>query len=156
MELLGNDDCSDSSDDVGSPLDSSQISTSTTSKKRLYSDVWNYFTVYNNKGTCKCGSVFTYKEDGTTGTSSLNRHLRTCTVKNANTKQACIVYDSYANSLINASIQFNQVRSMKSLVELIVGHEMPFCFVESSGLDVFLKGLNPSFKLCSRQQCRGV
>ena len=46
----------------------------------------------------------TYKEDGTTGTSSLNRHLRTCTVKNANTKQACIVYDSYSNSLINASI----------------------------------------------------
>ena len=84
----------------------------------------------------------TYKEDGRTGTSSLNRHLRTCTVKNANTKQACIVYDSYSNSLINASIQFNQVRSMKSLVELIVGHEMPFCFVESSGLDVFLKGLN--------------
>jgi hypothetical protein len=40
---------------------------------------------------------------------------------------------------------------MKSLVELIVGQEMPFSFVEYSGLNVFLKGLNPLFKLCSRQ-----
>ena len=54
-------------------------------------------------------------------------------MKNDNTKQACIVYDSYSNSLLNASLEFNQVRSMKSLVELIVGPEMPFSFVEYSG-----------------------
>jgi len=53
---------------------------------------------------------FFYSEDSTTGSSSLNRHLRTCTVKNDNTKQACIVYDSYSNSLLNASLEFNQVR----------------------------------------------
>ena len=122
---------------VVSLLELSQISNSITSRKRLYSDVWNYFTVHNNKVTCKCGSVFKYKEDGTTRTSSLNRHLRTCTLKNNNSKQGCIVYDSYSNSLMNASLEFNQVRSMKFLVELIVGHEMPFRFVESSGLNVF-------------------
>ena len=88
---------------------------------------------------------------GTSGSSSLNRHLRTCTVKNANTNQACIVHDSYSNSLLNASLEFNQVRSMKCLVELILWQEMPFCFVEYSGLNVFLKGLNPLFKLCSRR-----
>jgi len=54
-------------------------------------------------------------------------------VKNDNTKQACIVYDSYSKSLLNASLEFNQVRSMKSLVELIVGQEMPFSFIEYSG-----------------------
>ncbi len=97
------------------------------------------------QATCRCGSVFTYKEDGTTGSSRLNRHLRSCTVKNANTNQACIVYDSYSNSLLNASLDFNQVRSMKCLVELIVGQEMPFGFVEYSRLNVFLKGLNPLF-----------
>ena len=137
MELYGNSDYGSESSvsevDIVYPLESSQISNSTTSRKRLYSDVWNYFTVHNNKATCRCGSVFTYKEDGTTGSSSLNRHLRTCTVKNDNTKQACIVYDSYSNSLLNASLEFNQVRSMKSLVELIVGQEMPFSFVEYSG-----------------------
>ena len=78
-------DCSASEDDVVSPLVFSQISNSTTSRKRFFSDVWNYFTVHNNKATCRCGSVFTYEEDGTTGSFSLNRHLRTCTVKNANT-----------------------------------------------------------------------
>ena len=124
MELYGNSDCSSdcsaSEGDVVSPLDSSQISNSTTSRKRLFSDVWNYFTVHNNKATCRCGSVFTYKEDGTSGSSSLNRHLRTCTVKNANTNQACIVYDSYSNSLLNASLEFNQVRSMKCQVRSII------------------------------------
>jgi len=40
---------------------------------------------------------------------------------------------------------------MKSLVDLIVGQEMPLSFVEYSGLNVFLKGLNPLFKLCSRR-----
>jgi len=89
MELYGNSDYGSESSvsevDIVSPLESSQISNSTTSRKRLYSDVWNYFTVHNNKATCRCGSVFTYKEDGTTGSSSLNRHLRTCTVKNDNT-----------------------------------------------------------------------
>jgi len=48
MELYGNSDCSSdcraSEGDVVSPLDSSQISNSTTSRKRLFSDVWNYFT----------------------------------------------------------------------------------------------------------------
>ena len=77
MELYGNSDCSSdcsaSEGDVVSPLNSSQISNSTISRKRLFSDVWNYFTVHNNKATCRCGSVFTYKEDGTTGSSSLNR-----------------------------------------------------------------------------------
>jgi hypothetical protein len=37
--------------DVVSPLASSQISNSTTSRKRLFSDVQNYFTVNNNKAT---------------------------------------------------------------------------------------------------------
>jgi hypothetical protein len=45
-------------------------------------------------------------------------------------------------------LEFNQIRSMKCLVELIVGQELPFCFVEYSGLNLFLKGLNPLFKLC--------
>jgi hypothetical protein len=63
MELYGNSDCSSdcsaSESDVVSPLDSSQISNSTTSRESLFSDVWNYFTVHNNKATCRCGSVFT-------------------------------------------------------------------------------------------------
>ena len=116
MELYGNSDYGSESSvsevDIVSPLESSQISNSTTSRKRLYSDVWNYFTVHNHNVTCRCGSGFTYKEDGATDSSFLNRHLRTCIVKNDN-KQACILYDSYSNSY--------QVRSMKSLVELIVG-----------------------------------
>ena len=73
------------------------------------------------------------QEDGTTGTFSLNRHLRKCTLKNDNTKTRY----SYSNSLLNATLEFNQVRSMKSLVEHIVGQEMPFSFVEYSGLKVF-------------------
>ena len=63
-------------------------------------------------------------------------------MKNDN-KQACILYDSYSNSY--------QVRSMKSLVELIVGQEIPFCFVDYSRLNIFLKELNPLFELCPRQ-----
>ena len=69
------------------------------------------------------------QEDGTTGTFSLNRHLRKCTLKNDNTKTRY----SYSNSLL----EFNQVKSMKFLVEHIVGQEMPFSFVEYSGLKVF-------------------
>jgi len=61
MELYGNSDYGSESSvsevDIVSPLESSQISNSTTSRKRLYSDVWNYFTVHNNKATCRCGSL---------------------------------------------------------------------------------------------------
>jgi hypothetical protein len=100
-----------SEDDVVSPLVSSQISNSTTSRKRFFL-MFGIISLFIHEDRligivyytslisisilhCRCGSVFTYKEDGTTGSSSLNRHLRTCTVKNANTNQACIVYDSY-------------------------------------------------------------
>jgi len=58
-----------------------------------------------------------------------------------------MVYDSYSNSFMTTSTDFNQVSSTKALVELIVAKDLPFMFVEYSGLNVFLKGLNPDFKL---------
>ena len=36
---------------------------------------------------------------------------------------------------------FDQIRSSKALVELIVGNDLPFAFAEYSGLNVFVKGL---------------
>jgi hypothetical protein len=56
--------------------------------------------------------------------------------------------------LILASTSFDQSTSSKALVDMIVAHELPFAFAEYSGLNLFLKGLNPTFKLISRKTVR--
>jgi hypothetical protein len=60
-----------------------------------------------------------------------------------------IVYDSFSKSYLSTSLAFDQTRSSKALVELIVGNDLPFAFAEYSGLNEFAKGLNSDFKLCS-------
>jgi hypothetical protein len=37
---------------------------------------------------------------------------------------------------------------------MIVAHDLPFAFADYSGLNVFLKGLNPNFKLVSGKTVR--
>ena len=59
------------------------------------------------------------------------------------------VYDAFSKSYLSTSLTFDQTRSSKALVELIVGNDLPFSFAEYSGLNVFVKGLNSDFKLCS-------
>ena len=132
---------------VSTPLTTSQLSTIIRKRKQT-SDVWNYFSLSDERAVCnRCKSCFTYKQDGTTGTSSLRRHLKSCGPSNINDHHSAMVYDSYSNSFMTTSTDFNQVSSTKALVELIVAKDLPFMFVEYSGLNVFLKGLNPDFKL---------
>jgi hypothetical protein len=45
-------------------------------------------------------------------------------------------------------LTFDQTRSAKALVELIVPNDLPFAFAEYSGFNVLVKGLNSDFKLC--------
>jgi len=60
-----------------------------------------------------------------------------------------MVYDAFSKSYLSISLTFDQTRSSKALVELIVGNDLPFPFADYSGLNVFVKGLNSDFKLCS-------
>ena len=78
------------------------------------------FSLRNDSATCRCGSTFTYKEDGTIGTSSFNSHLKQCSVKNYNTNQAAIVYDFFSiASTIHRSLIHHCIL-IKPLVTTIV------------------------------------
>ena len=136
---------------LSTPVNPSQ-STCERSKRKLTSDVWNKFHVVDDKAVCSCGASYSYKVGGSSGTSSLRRHLRTC--GSGGDQQQAIVYGSYTNSFMSASTSFDQSTSFKALVDMIVAHDLPFAFADYSGLNVFLKGLNPNFKLVSGKTVR--
>jgi hypothetical protein len=48
------------------------------SKRKFTSDVWQTFSIKADKAICKCGETSTNKADDSTGTSSLKRHLLKC------------------------------------------------------------------------------
>ena len=153
-EYSNNDDGESGAEPISSPplstsVNSSQLSSVT--KRKFTSDVWNYFSIKADKAICKCGRIFAYKTDGSTGTSSLKRHLLECKAKTLkiDESQSGIVYDSFSKSYLSTSLTFDQTRSAKALVELIVANDLPFVFAEYSGLNVFVKGLNSDFKLCT-------
>jgi hypothetical protein len=107
MELMMSSD-SDSeycnTDDVANdlPVVNSQITNCSSSKKRFISDVWNYFSLRNDKATCKCGQPFHTRQMVPLVPQVRIVIRETCTVKNDISSQAGIVYNSFSNSLINA------------------------------------------------------
>ena len=95
----------DDGDGIAEPISSPPLTTdvnssqsSSISKRKFTSDVWQSFSVKVDKAICKCGKIFAYKADGSTGTSSLRRHLLKALV--------------------------DQTRSSNALVELIVGNDL--------------------------------
>ena len=70
----------DDGESVAEPISSPSLSTSVNSsqlssvtKRKFTSDVWKYFSIKADKAICKCGRIFAYKSDGSTGTSSLKQ-----------------------------------------------------------------------------------
>jgi len=75
-EYSNNDDGESVAEPISSPplstsVNSSQLSSVT--KRKFTSDVWKYFSIKADKAICKCGRIFAYKSDGSTGTSSLKQ-----------------------------------------------------------------------------------
>ncbi|XP_071940029.1 zinc finger BED domain-containing protein RICESLEEPER 2-like [Coffea arabica] len=124
-------------------------------KRRLSSEVWDYFDIIpkkdpNEELMCrckKCGNE--YSVESKSGTGNLHRHLKRClkmTTKDIG--QYLITSDKGALATRNA--QFSQDKFRELLVHAIVRHELPFSFVEHEGIKNVLTYLEPQIKHITR------
>ncbi|KAM3221269.1 hypothetical protein P3L10_020537 [Capsicum annuum] len=93
------------------------------------------------KAKCKyCGKVL--KAASRNGTTGLNNHLKICP-KNPNKvnifKQIYINFPLQGEKGDGASWSFDQEVSRRSLVEMLIIDELPFCFVEKEGFKKFMR-----------------
>ncbi|KAJ4820176.1 Zinc finger BED domain-containing protein DAYSLEEPER [Rhynchospora pubera] len=140
-------------------------------KKRKYNvnlkaEAWKHFIrgVTKEDGsytaTCKyCGIV--YDMGNQKGTGSLRHHyLKSCqkkpTRKNADKKQQLLQFQNATEAGDNkvAVWSFDQATCRKYLAIMVIVHEYPFNIVSHYFFRLFLKTLQPQFKLISRNTLR--
>jgi hypothetical protein len=83
-DSTNNDDVDGLVESISSPPLTNDVNSSQStsiSKRKFTTDVWQTFSIKADKAICKCGESFAYKADGSTGTSSLKRHLLKCLTK---------------------------------------------------------------------------
>ncbi|KAM3264952.1 hypothetical protein P3L10_001946 [Capsicum annuum] len=103
------------------------------------------------KAKCKyCGKVL--KATSTNGTTRLNNHLKICP-KNPNRvntlKQEYINFPLQGEKGDGASWSFDQEVSRRSLLEMLIIDELPFCFVEKEGFKKFMRKTQPLLQIPS-------
>ncbi|XP_057759636.1 zinc finger BED domain-containing protein RICESLEEPER 2-like [Arachis stenosperma] len=120
------------------------------------SAVWDHFDVENateKKAKCKyCGSLIQYGN----GTSSMGGHLRRCkqnpnndSNKRRKTTTTPTIDERGVLNSPSAS-KFDQEEARRALVEMFIGEELPFRFVESPKFRKFVHALQARFKVPSR------
>ncbi|XP_071925329.1 zinc finger BED domain-containing protein RICESLEEPER 2-like [Coffea arabica] len=128
-------------------------------KRRLTSEVWDYFNFIpkkdpNEELKCKCKKCGNeYSVESKSGTGNLHRHIKKClkmTTKDIG--QYLITSDKGALGTRNA--QFSQDKFRELLVHAIVRHELPFSFVEYEGIKNVLTYLEPQIKHITRNTAK--
>nr|XP_025677812.1 zinc finger BED domain-containing protein RICESLEEPER 2-like [Arachis hypogaea] len=135
---------------------STQPSSPPSSVRKNRSAVWDHFDVENaieKKAKCKyCGSLIQYGN----GTSSMGGHLRRCkqnpnndSNKRRKTTTTPTIDERGVLNSPSAS-KFDQEEARRALVEMFIGEELPFRFVESPKFRKFVHALQARFKVPSR------
>ncbi|KAH6760194.1 hypothetical protein C2S51_017143 [Perilla frutescens var. frutescens] len=131
--------------------------------KKLTSDAWNHFKLISVKGVEKakcnyCSALLSYK--GRNGTSHLLKHVNlVCPRRNLRMgigqTQLNVKTEADGTTIVELKdrekpTKFDQDTSRKDLVNMVVVHEYPLSIVDHVGFRKFVKGLNSSFKMISR------
>ncbi|XP_065619971.1 zinc finger BED domain-containing protein RICESLEEPER 1-like [Quercus suber] len=119
-------------------------------KRKLTSDVWNHFikeTDQNGmvRAKCKhCGKPFSgSSKDGTT---HLKNHLNSSKCKRSQKETGGLENPT----VTNGNFVFDEERSGLDLVRMIFKHGYPLNMVEHEDFKIFVKNLQPTFKLPSQ------
>lgn len=135
--------------------------------KKLTSEAWEFFDRVVIKGVLKakckyCPSLLSYK--GANGTSHLLKHARkVCPGKHlrlgVGQTQLKVKTEIDGSTTLELKEKekdkkFDQDNSRKELVSMVVIHEYPLSIVDHIGFRRFVKSLNSSFKMISRNTLR--
>ncbi|KAK9750611.1 hypothetical protein RND81_02G208000 [Saponaria officinalis] len=151
----------DDPSDVPSEKEELKSDSNAPSTKKRTSDVWLYFEVVMTNGVrkarCKrCKKYLSY--NGANGVSHFHKHAskscpkRLLTNDSSQTKlRTKIELDGSSTLELKEKYkEFDQDFSKRKLVTAIVLHEYPLSMVDHFGFRDFIKSLNPTFKMISR------
>lgn len=152
---------SDGENDASSDKEVPDSGLDAISTRKRTSDVWSYFDVVTvnevKMAKCKgCGNHLSYK--GGNGISHLRKHYRiSCRMRHLDntvgqtTLRTKVGQDGCTNLELKEKYKdFRKDLSRNKLVTMIVVHEYPLSMVEHFGFKDFVKSLNPTFKMISR------
>ncbi|XP_072089995.1 zinc finger BED domain-containing protein RICESLEEPER 2-like isoform X2 [Arachis hypogaea] len=134
---------------------STQPSSPLSGVRKDRSAVWDHFDVENDtekKAKCKyCGSLIQYWN----GTSSMGGHLRRCKQNpnnDSNKRKITTTPTIDEHGALNSpsASKFDQEEAQRALVEMFIGEELPFRFVESPKFRRFVHALQATFKVPSQ------
>ncbi|KAK9940598.1 hypothetical protein M0R45_017251 [Rubus argutus] len=132
-------------------------------KRKLTSKVWTEFDKMKGRdgsesAKCKhCRKVFVSGADK--GTSHLRNHLLRCNRRNKRTVDQMMVVAAKNASDLNSRIEnfkFDQERSRMDFAKMIIKHNYPFSMSEHEYFEILLNGLQPMFKLVSRNTVSAI
>lgn len=130
-------------------------------KRKLTSKVWKDFDKMKGRdgsesAKCKhCRKEFVSGADK--GTSHLRNHLLRCNRRNKRTVDQMMVVAAKNASDLKTRIEnfkFDQERSRMDFAKMIIKHNYSFSMSEHEYFEIFLDGLQPMFKLVSRNTVR--
>ncbi|KAG6662042.1 hypothetical protein CIPAW_03G216300 [Carya illinoinensis] len=130
-------------------------------KRRKRSNVWSFFEMVPDSdkvGNCKarakckmCGA--TYLAASKYGTGNLKRHIDTCPRRNTRDIGQLMLGQNSGGISVSTS-KFDPVQYRQLLVEAIVKHDLPFRFVEYSGVRTFMQYVRPDIPIISRNTAK--
>ncbi|KAG2688933.1 hypothetical protein I3760_09G116200 [Carya illinoinensis] len=130
-------------------------------KRRKRSNVWSFFDVVPDSdkvGDCKarakckvCGA--SYLAASKYGTGNLKRHIDTCPRRNTRDISQLMLGQNSGGISVSTS-KFDPVQYRQLLVEAIVKHDLPFRFVEYSGVRTFMQYVRPDIPIISRNTAK--
>uniref|UniRef100_A0A2N9FGB2 BED-type domain-containing protein n=1 Tax=Fagus sylvatica TaxID=28930 RepID=A0A2N9FGB2_FAGSY len=127
------------------------------SKRKRTSAVWNHFKLKTVEGKMKAQCNYCKKHllgESKQGTNHLRTHLERCPslkLRGDLRRQVMIKEQGKANKKVSASpYNFDQEGSREDLAHMVIMHEYPLAMVDHVGFRRFVSGLQPNFKLVSR------
>ncbi|KAI3984966.1 hypothetical protein MKX01_004734, partial [Papaver californicum] len=127
-------------------------------KRKRTSEAWNKFEQIEEdgivvQGKCKhCNHKLNAKSAN--GTSSLNKHLKSCGLFKTEQKQLNQIFLKASvkedGAVAAYNFKFNQEVTRDRIARMIILHELPFSMVEYVGFRMVLTSLQPNFKLVKR------
>ncbi|KAG6674595.1 hypothetical protein I3842_15G051200 [Carya illinoinensis] len=141
------------------PLDSESFQNEEAKgKRRRRSNVWHFFEMVPDsekndgkpRARCKLCGV-TYMAASKYGTGNMKRHIDTCPRRSSRDIGQCLLSQNSGSGSVSVSnLKFDTNEYRELLIAAIVKHELPFRFVEYSGVRYLLQYLRPDVPIISR------